>query len=342
MTGLECVLRRTAMLFSLTLIGMACGAISADGQCCGGAYDSVAHSHGGRFRVEATSLTGTGHSSHGPYKFRFRTLRTDPNGKTELVGVFDRFWDNDHHFSMTVCVSPTGNGFALSTSLEKSILFFSPDGTVLAEIGGYTSAAIKHCKTNDSIVRTVYGRTQHGFRHTELWLPLFHITGPETGSAVNGRPVITENIGFKTVQPEEIRWLQRMLTWRPSLGQREAGRVQKLIDEADEMGLVEIGLSALPQLDAKLDTGLVKEELLPLRRAQQEIVRRLCGHRDAWRNLDLLIALCEHPDQSLQECAQNQLQVMLPEGEPTFEWIRQNRDQLKWDTELNVYRPVRK
>ena len=244
--------------------------------------------------------------------------------------------------SSIVCVSPTGNGFALSTSLEKSILFFSPDGTVLAEIGGYTSAAIKHCKTNDSIVRTVYGRTQHGFRHTELWLPLFHITGPETGSAVNGRPVITENIGFKTVQPEEIRWLQRMLKWRPSLGQREAGRVQKLIDEADEMGLVEIGLSALPQLDAKLDTGLVKEELLPLRRAQQEIVRRLCGHRDAWRNLDLLIALCEHPDQSLQECAQNQLQVMLPEGEPTFEWIQQNRDQLKWDTELHVYRPVRK
>lgn len=325
---------RLMLFLGLVHFGLTGGSMPAIGQCCGGASDSVVYSPDGRFRVEATSLTGTGHSSHGPYRYRFRTLRVGPGGETEVVGVFDRAWNNDNHFGMTICVSPTGNGFALSTTLEKSILFMSPDGEILAKIDEHASAAIKPCKKNTSIVRTLYGRTQYGLRETKLWIPLFHITGPETAPDLSDPEVITENIGFKTVPQEEICWLQKMLRWRASVGEREADRVRDLLEQSDEAGLVELGLSALPHLKTTLETN----EQISLRRARQEIIRRLCGHENAWRNLDLLIVLCEHPNQSLQETAREQLRALLPNGEPTADWIKQNREHLNWDAGQNLYR----
>ena len=134
-----------ASVLTLLVIGLPFSVVPAVGQCCGGAQNSVSHSHDGRFRVEAMSLTGTGHHNHGPYKFRFRTLRIGPNEETEEIGVFERAWDTDSHFSMTVCVSPTGNGFALGSSLEDPILFFSPKGTILAKLDNYLSPNI-HCR----------------------------------------------------------------------------------------------------------------------------------------------------------------------------------------------------
>ena len=333
---LKQTLSRFAAACTLLLLGLPCSVVPSFGQCCGGAQNSVTHSHNGRFRVEAMSLTGTGHHNHGPYKFRFRTLRIDPNGETEEIGVFERAWDTDKHFSMTVCVSPTGNGFALGSNLEDPILFFSPNGTILAKIDNYLSQTI-HCrrKGDSPLVHPVSGRTQYGQRTTKLWLPLFHITGPETQWISTQRPyvVVKKHIGIKTVQSEEVSWLLRMLKWRPDVGGREASRVQELIAKSGEAGLIDLGLSALPLVEAKLSA----EEQPSLRRVQQEIVRRLCGHQDAWRNLDLLVALREYPNSDLRECAEERLRALLPDGEPTADWVQQNRQHLKWDAKLNTY-----
>lgn len=328
--------QRFASTFTAVLIGLACWVEPAAGQCCGGAQNLVTDSLGGRFRVEATSLTGTGHTAHGPYKFRFRTLRVGADGETEEIGVFDRAWNTEKHFTMTVGVSPTGNGFALSSAFEAKILFFAPDGTILATIEENDPSIVCACQDNTPVNLTVTGRTPFGFRRTRLWLPLLHVTGPETEWVSEKQPnvIVKENIGFKTVQPEEVRWVAQMLKWRPDQGEREAGRVKELIEQADETGLIELGLSALPLVEA----NLALKEQIPLRRVQREIIRRLCGHRDAWRNLDLLLAFGEHPNKSLRDCAQEQLQALLPDGEPTAEWVRQNRGQLKWDAELNAYR----
>ncbi|MDB4371171.1 hypothetical protein N9Z44_03625 [Mariniblastus sp.] len=326
--------RASAIAFAFLVIGLPCSVAPAVAQCCLGAQNSVTHSRDGRFRVEAISLTGTGHGNHGPYKFRFRTLRIAPNGETEEIGVFERAWDTDNHFNMAVCVSPTGNGFALSSSLENLILFFAPNGTVLAKLEEHKPSIKCPCKNNTPIVLTVSGRTQFGPRLTKLWLPLFHVTGPETEWGLGEQPTIKDNVEFKTVRPEEIRWLVRMLKWRPVLGGRQADRVEELIEQSDETGLIDLGLSALPIVEAKLAT----QEQASLRRVQQEIVRRLCGHLDAWRNFELLVALREHPNSDLRECAKEQLRALLPEGEPTADWVQQNRQHLKWDAKLNVYR----
>lgn len=334
---LEKILPRFAATFSFLLIGLPCSCLPAVAQCCGGAQNSVTHSYDGRFRVEAKSLTGTGHHNHGPYKFQFRTLRIDPNGETEEIGAFERSWDTDKHFGMTVCVSPTGNGFALGSTLEDPILFFAPNGTVLAKIDNYLSLEI-HCrrKGDSPLIHPVSGRTQYGKRTTKLWLPLFHIVGPESQWVSDQRPyvLVEKHIGFKTVQSEDVLWLLRMLKWRPETGQREASQVQELIAKSDESALIDLGLSALPFVEARLSSG----EQSSLLRVQQEICRRLGGHRDAWRNLELLVALREYPNSDLQECAEEQLRALLPDGEPAADWVQQNRQHLKWDAKLNIYR----
>ena len=328
---------RFASVLTLLVIGLPFSVAPAVGQCCGGAQNSITHSHDGRFRVEAMSLTGTGHHNHGPYKFRFRTLRIGPNEEIEEIGVFERNWDTDSHFSMTVCVSPTGNGFALGSSLEDPILFFSPNGTILAKLDNYLSPNI-HCrrKSDSPLLHPLSARTQYGLRTTKVWLPLFHITGPETQWISSQRPnvVVKKRLGIKAVQSEEVSWLLRMLKWRPDVGESEASRVQELIAKSDEAGLIDLGLSTMPLVEAELSV----EEQASLRRVQQEIVRRLCGHQDAWRNLDLLVALREHPNSDLRECAEEQLRALLPDGEPTADWVQENRQHLKWDAKLHVYR----
>jgi hypothetical protein len=100
-------------------------------QCCLGAQDSDVESHNGRFRIRARSLTGTGPSVHGPYKFNFSYQARDDSGQWQPLGNFERSWDTRDHFSMTVVASSSGNGFALSTSLAPELLFFAPDGRVL-------------------------------------------------------------------------------------------------------------------------------------------------------------------------------------------------------------------
>ncbi len=322
---------------AIVLVGVGFSPSRSFGQCCFGAQNSVAESHDGRFRVEATSLTGTGHHIHGPYKFRFHTLRVGPNGKTKELGVFERKWATDRHFQMSIFVSPTGNGFALSTSLEKPIHFLAPDGIVLATIDGQKSAEIS-CgrRGHPALEFTLRGRTRFGMRSTKLWLPLFHVTGPESEWTYDRPPrVITDkaNLGFDPVPPKEISWLMQMLQWRPELGSREAIRAKELIAKKDEEGLINLGFSALSLVEETLATTARPD----LRRVQSEINRRLCGHRNAWRNLNLLVTLLQHPNKELQDCALNNLQALLPEGKPNAEWINENQRHLHWDSKRNIY-----
>lgn len=330
---------RVASVSAILLVSLAYSAVPTFAQCCLGAQNSVTNSHDGRYRVEATSLTGTGHAVHGPYKFRFRTLRLNGEGEMEEIGIFEREWDTRNHFSMTICVSPTGNGFALSSSLEAPVHFFAPDGTILSSIDNHESQTIHWVR--DGHPRLEYklaGRTSFGYRTSKLWLPLFHIVGPESKWVSREKPsvIVEENLGFETVSTEELRWLMRMLRWRPEQGVRETSQVRSLIAESDESGLIALGLSALPTVEARL----VMTEHPDLRRVQREIVRRLCGHRDAWRNLDLFVALLEHPNEELRACAQTQLRALLPNGEPTAEWINEHRPKLRWDPELTIYSRV--
>ena len=330
--------RLSCAITSLLLLqGLHSSAIPAIAQCCGGAQNIIATSHDGRYQVEATSLTGTGHHCHGPYHYRFRTSRISANGEPEPLGVFERAWDKDNHFSMTICVSPTGNGFAIGSTFDDPILFFSPEGTLLAKIAGHQGLHLHRWNERDPpLIHSVTGRTQYGSRTTKIWLPLFHVTGPETEWISDQRPsvVVAKQIGFKTIEAADIGWLLRMLKWRPGFVVTEAAHVSQKIRDSDKSGLIELGLSALPIIEAQLAT----EENPTLRSAQREIILRLCGHRDAWRNLELLIALQDHPNAKLRDGAVEALRRLLPEGELNAEWVRLHRDQLKWDEQRHVYR----
>ena len=52
-------------------IAIALLASLASAQCCLGAQNGESVSDNGRYRVRATSQTGTGPTSHGPYRFTF-------------------------------------------------------------------------------------------------------------------------------------------------------------------------------------------------------------------------------------------------------------------------------
>ena len=40
------------------------------------------------------------------------------------------------------------------------------------------------------------------------------------------------------------------------------------------------------------------------------IDERLCGHKEPWRNRELLAAVAEHPDKELRNCALQQLRAL--------------------------------
>lgn len=118
----------------LLVLGISSGFLaptfSAWGQCCLGAQDMVVTSANARYTVEATSLTGTGPMSHGPYNYRFRWTEVDPDGSPLAVTSFDVSFATNEHFSMSIYVSNTGSGFLLDTVLLPHSVFYRPDGTI--------------------------------------------------------------------------------------------------------------------------------------------------------------------------------------------------------------------
>lgn len=326
-------------LLAAIALPLLCSAKVESEQCCLGAQNSAETSHGGQYVVEATSLTGTGHPNHGPYRFRFRTLRVGSDGTREQIGVFERAWDTREHFGMTIAVSPSGNGFAMSSSLEEPVLFFTPDGQIVATISGHESQTMSWSRAGlPPLEYTLYGDTGKGSRESRLWLPLLHVVGPETKWVSSEEPSVLvegDDVGYATVPAEELRWLTEMLAWRPQRGERDAERVATLIAKPDVEALVDLGLSALPSIERTLDSPR-KDADLEL--ARREILRRLCGHRAPWRNLDLLAALLDHPSKELSACAAAQLELVAPGLEITAPWLAKHRGTLRWDEKAAVYR----
>lgn len=300
-------------------------------QCCGGAYDQAVLSSDGRYRVVAKSQTGTGHTSHGPYHFRFTTYRVADKPKrgaapakdTEL-GSFDRHWASDEHFNMRIIVSPTGNGFVLDCGMQEEIHFFAPDGRMLREISCIFRQHTVNLRRATEWQKHCVGLSANAMprRQSELWIPLAQIVGPELEAQVdkpgyvpigkNAKPIWTP------LAASEKRWLMSMLTWSSARGKREAAAVQRsiaaLLAEPRDSGwrepLIGLGLSALPLVRAELAKATNEDSRAALAAVIARIDERLCGHKEPWRNRELLAAVAEHPDKELRNCALQQLRAL--------------------------------
>ncbi|MEZ6197165.1 MAG: hypothetical protein R3F20_15765 [Planctomycetota bacterium] len=147
-------------------------AAGAEAQCCRGAQDLTADSPDGRFRVEATSLTGTGFEKHGPYHYRFRTLERLADGNYEERGSFEYRWPGRDHFGMQLRVSPLGNGFLMEFPTDL-LTFFDRDGTVLYRSSEPRSHEVVGRGTTVDLVEHVrFGRSTYGIVAGSLFLPL--------------------------------------------------------------------------------------------------------------------------------------------------------------------------
>ena len=115
-------------------IAIALLASLASAQCCLGAQNGESVSDNGRYRVRATSQTGTGPTSHGPYRFTFTFDEKNEAGAWIQRGAFERKWDTRVHFSMTLRALSTGNGFLLSTWMDSTVQLIAHDGRVLHDL----------------------------------------------------------------------------------------------------------------------------------------------------------------------------------------------------------------
>jgi len=318
-------LAKTALWLSLLIAPL-------QAQCCVGAQDQSALSSNGRYRVVAKSLTGTGPGSHGPYHFRFTTYRVGNDDKKDTeLGTFDRHWDSRAHFHMEVIVSPTGNGFVLGCPMQEAVQFCAPDGRVLREMNGAFGQQVdsydhlrKKTKWQKHSVRLL-AKANSG-RQAELWLPLAHIVGPELqaqpwhrGKALTYAP-IAKNAKplWPPLAAAEKRWLMSMLTWSPARGEHEKVAVQHalktLLVEPLHRGsrepLIELGLSALPLVRAQIAHAKNDDCRAALQAVIAGIDARLCGHKEPWRNRELLAAVADHPDVDLRNCARGRLRAL--------------------------------
>lgn len=325
--------RLALLLLPLLAVGALRAAVGSPAQCCLGAQNADVLSADGRYRVVATSMNGTGPSSHGPYDFRFTTYRVVADGEDEVLGTFQRRWDSCEHFWMDLRVSPTGNGFLLGGSLQADLEFLAPDGTVLRSLPcsarqslwPYTRAGApqddERADPNFLLLRS--GWDGEPMRRTYLWLPLAHVVGPELAwtkeEESRWRPLERDEAPrWPALDARERRWLLGALTWTPARGAAERAQVEELFETlrldhaatAARESLVALGLSARAVLR---DVVVEDPELEWIRRQiLGEIRARLCGHDEPWRHRELLEALRGHPDPDLRACALEGLRALGP------------------------------
>lgn len=324
--------------FSTWLVPFAAVAMGLDtlaGQCCLGAQNQSVLSSNGRYRVEATSLKGTGPDNHGPYHFRFTTWRVGGKavaGKPAVpdveLGTFEREWDSRAHFHMQIVVSPTGNGFLFGCPMQESVQFLGRDGRVLRDIACATKQHIDHYdhKRKKTTAQKHSVRLFAEGRQTEVWVPLGQVVGPELQASPwqRGVPVTYAPIGkdakprWRSFGDEEKRWLLRMFTWSPKRGEHERAAVERALARLDEApshrvardALVDLGLSAVPILRARLVDEIDADRRTALAAVIARIDTRLCGHEAPWRNRELLEVVSEHPDGDLRSCARGRLRAL--------------------------------
>jgi hypothetical protein len=280
--------------FSYLLVSLAAFAFSylvtpLRGQCCLGAQDQSVLSSNGRFRVVATSLTGTGPQHHGPYDFRFTMYRVaEPARDGGLVskdvelGTFVRHWASREHFQMVIVVSPTGNGFLLGCSMQQEVQLLGHTGRVLRNIvcpevqciDAYDHLREKTPLQQHSVRLIAAGKL---YRHTELWVPLGQIVGLECRAKPwrRGVPVRYEPIEqneqpyWPILEHAEKRWWMSMLTWSPQRGEHDRAAVlaqlEKLHAEAPQLAAEAPQLAAeAPQLAAEAPQLAAADQLLAL------------------------------------------------------------------------------
>ena len=324
---------------------------AASAQCCLGAQDSSHTSANGRYRVRATSQTGTGPQAHGPYRFAFAYEERDGDGSWRGLGSFERSWDTDAHFSMTVCASPTGNGFLLSTSMDDTVVLLSRDGRTLRDLRGDKERADIALWTPETRNPYLVAQVDDQDLRAQLFVPFAEATHERCWSQTDRDYTATPKQRVFAIGDDQRRFWIAMLTWSDAQARDEEPRARTAIAQASsanaeerERGraaLVALGMSArVPLANAIL---AARGEEGPQLRARLVAVRDridqlACGHDAPHRNLDLLSALLSHPDEELRLTAAGQLRRILPkDAEPNAEWLKAHAASLQWDATTETY-----
>ncbi len=318
---------------------------AASAQCCLGAQDGEHTSANGLYRVRATSQTGTGPQAHGPYRFAFAYEERDVDGTWRELGSFERSWDTDAHFSMTVCASPTGNGFLLSTSMDDTVVLLSRDGRTLRDLRGDKERADIALWTPEHRSPYLVAQVDGLDLRAQLFVPFAEAIHERCWSQTDRDYTATPEQRVFAIGDEQRRFWLAMLCWSEAQARDQEPRARAAISQASsanaeerERGraaLVQLGMSArMPLANAILaaqgdNDDELRARLVPVR---DRIDQLACGHDAPHRNLDLLAALLTHPDEELRTVAAGQLRRILPDGSsPTADWIQRRRESLRWD-----------
>lgn len=326
-------------------------ACAATAQCCLGAQDCEHTADNGRYRVRATSQTGTGPQAHGPYRFAFVYEERDAVGSWRSLGSFERSWDTKTHFSMTVCASPTGNGFLLSTSMDDTVVLLSRDSRMLRDLRADKDRA-------DIALWTTKDREPHLVAQVDgldlrarMFVPFAEAIDERSWSPSDRDYTERPKNRILAIRDEQRRFWIAMLTWSEAQAREEEPRAWAAIAQASsanaeeqERGraaLVALGMSARrPLANAILaaqgdEASQLHARLIAVR---DRIDQLACGHDAPHRNLDLLSALLSHHDEELRLTASGQLRRILPkDAEPHAEWLKAHAASLQWDATTETY-----
>ena len=332
---------RSFAAIAILVLGMSLAAQESNG-----AQDQTATS--GHYRVRAESLTGIGPKSNGPYHFRF-TCEEAGLGTYHQLGTFERTWNTRASFRMSLVMSPSGNGFLLGTSMDHKVLLLGCDGRVLADLQPARATARVSLWVRDP--QTFWLRGLEGFdaRRAEVFVPFGEVL--TEGHTDPGAKVAAEAAAPRwwPIAADERAFRTRMLTWTPSIGERDRDAaldaIARLCSQNDAAhptamrALSKMGWSAVEPLETAIAAATTRAEARArLVAVRQELDRLACGHRDPWRNLDLLWRLGKHVDVAYREASALQLARILPEGvEPKAEWFADHRLTLRWDKEAVRY-----
>ena len=319
----------------------------AQTQCCLGAQHVDGISPGGRYRVHGESLDGTGIGAHGPYRFRFTgNLRHD--GMLSSTLNFERTWDSKSHFGMTLYVSPSGNGFAIRSSLEDGLTLYGPMGQALWHLESEAKGRelIVDEVSDNGLILTIkqleeVERARWSTRSGGWFVPLGMWVGEEYGRKPQPGavwlPVPPEERVFQP-DPEREGWIRRAITWNEAKGRADAAQVEELLstirssDDAVADALVDLGPSTLFALEhrVRIDADWIF--------VRDRILAKAAGHRWPHKNLDLLLALAAFPEKGLAQAALERLQTIVPKGCPiAAASIHTERSKWAWDAEADAY-----
>lgn len=350
---------RSRLPFALRLLAASALALLAQGralaQCCLGAQDCEHIADNGRYRVRATSQTGTGPQAHGPYRFAFAYEEKGQDGAWRTIGAFERRWDTDAHFSMAVCASPTGNGFLLSTSMDDRVVLLGKDGRTLQDaLCGRANAEGSlwtHDEREPELQVSVEGESLRG----RVFVPFAELHDERSWSEEDRAYTRVPARNRFAPGDEASRFRIAMLAWSERQGAVEAPRVEAAIAQlrSDDPAIVKSGRDALLALGASARAPVAAavanatgDSDATFRARLVAVAHRLddlaCGHEAPHKNLDLLVATLAHPDAEMRAAASGRLRRILPTGtEPSPAWLRERSGELRWDEAAGAFVRIR-